>query len=329
MTDFTGRQLDSYRIDTLVGQSSVGAVYRAIDLKQGRPVRLTVVDRALVPDPSVRQCFQQQIELAIRLAHPAIVKVLDHGENEDRVYFVTEPETAHKLGAVLERISSRGHVIQLDETLYLMAQVADALVLAHRHGCIHGHLQPDNILLERLARGENKPAQETFQGSLQARVTGFGLNSLVNTHWLDNQVEALPYLSPEQCMGQEAGDRSDIYALGAILYTLATGRPPLSVASAAEANRPTHDCGEKPPAPQEVHPGLPATVAAIIHKAMARQPGERFRTVDQMLYALRQARALLTETTQERFSPPDKTTSLVAHLLTTAMDDTAAEDVIQ
>lgn len=225
-----------------------------------------------------------------------------------------------QLDVILDQTAERKQVVRLREVLALVAQAADSLSRAHQQGIVHGRLSPGCLLIERLAQPD-EPGGFPFR----VQLTGLDLDGFLSDELpLSDQVELLPYLAPEHCAGapllqQDADHRCDIYALGAILYRLATGHPPYTFASMNEAVR-AHSAHQNPPPPLEIRPGLPATVAAIIHKAMDRQPEKRFQAADQLAYALRQAAALLTDAIEKNFAPAEKKVSLLSLLPTAGMD---------
>jgi hypothetical protein len=193
----------------------------------------------------------------------------------------------------------------------LLAQVADALGYAHRQGVVHRDVKPSNVMVQRLEEPEREG-----EPPLRAVVTDFGLAKLL-TGGVQTRSDVLigtyPYMSPEQCLGQEIDGRSDIYSLGVMLYRLATGKLPLEIQSATDAVL-KHQRNEAPPAPREIWPGLPGTVEAIIQKALAKSPGERFQKAEMMALALREATKLLTDSDVTHFEEQRTVASLVTDL---------------
>ncbi|MEW5986795.1 MAG: protein kinase, partial [Chloroflexota bacterium] len=215
------------------------------------------------------------------------------------------------LNAYIKRLAQKNQVIQLSETLLLLAQVADALGYAHRQGVVHRDVKPDNILLKPLPQPEREG-----ELPLRAVVTDFGLAKLleggVQTQ-TGTFMGTLPYMSPEQCLGKELDGRSDLYSLGIMLYQLATGQMPFQIKSPTEAV--LKHVNEAPTPPRAVRPGVPALVEAVITRLLAKDPAARFITGEELAKALRQAAGGLTEADVTKFSPPESVVSLVTQLV--------------
>lgn len=302
--DLIGRQFGNYRIDAVIGDGGMGAVYRATDVTLDRPVAVKVMHGELAADPVFQRRFLQEARAAARLDHPSIVRVYQFGQGEDLIYMVMELIDGVSLGAYLRQLARQNQVVRLEETLALIAQVAEALGYAHRQGVIHRDIKPDNILVKRLDRPDR-----TDEPPLRAMVTDFGLAKLMETD-LDTLVGqmmgTLLYMSPEQALDRPVDGRSDLYSLGVVLYQLATGKLPLVIQTPAEAVE-AHQVGSIP-MPSEVHPGVPAEVERIIMKALARNPDNRYQSGEALAADLRRAAAGVT--TQEAIAfaaDPDST----------------------
>jgi eukaryotic-like serine/threonine-protein kinase len=283
MNDLIGQQIDNYRIETLLGEGGMGAVYRAQDVHLNRPVALKMISRRLARDPDFQRRFLQEARAAARLKHPSIVQIYHFGARQGSLYMAMAYIPGQTLGTYIRRLQKTERVIMLSESLILTAQVAEALGYAHRQGVVHRDIKPDNIMLEPL----DAPERED-EPAIRAVVTDFGLAKLLEGG-LETQTNTflgtLPYMSPEQCRGRNIDGRSDIYSLGILLYQLATGRLPFDIRSIGDA-------AEKhiraiPPSPQEIRPDLPPAVADIILKAIEKQPEDRFQTGEEMARALR------------------------------------------
>ena len=272
MQDLIGKQIDQYRIDALLGQGGMGAVYRAFDINLARVVALKVAHPHLSAERVFQERFMQEARAAARLKHPSIVDVYNFGAHEGMLYMVNAFISGGSLGAYLKELQAGGRAIALQETLELLAQVADALAYAHRQGVVHRDIKPDNVLLERV-----EPGPENGMTGIRAVVTDFGLAKLLEGG-LETKtgtfMGTLPYMSPEQCLGTAIDGRSDIYSLGVMLYQLTTGRLPFNIQSPTDAV--VKHLKETPPPAVSVNPNLPAKVDAIIRKAIAKQADERF-----------------------------------------------------
>lgn len=310
--ELIGRQLENYRIDALLGQGGMGAVYKAYDVNLARPVALKIMHRQFVSQPEFQQRFLQEAQAAARLGgHPSIVNIYNFAARQELFYMVMEFVPGASLGGYIKHLQQQNQVVKLSETLLMLAQVADALGYAHRNGVIHRDVKPDNVLL--------KPVEELDrEGNLPVRavVTDFGLAKLreggVQTQ-TGTFMGTLPYMSPEQCLNKELDGRSDIYSLGIMLFQLATGKLPFDIRSPTDAV--LKHINEVPPQPQTIRPGVPETVANIINRAIAKEPAERFQTGEDLAAVLRRAAANLTDADVTHFAPPESVLSLSTQLL--------------
>ena len=286
--DMIGRRIAHYRIEQMLGQGGMAAVYEATDLKLQRRVAIKVMHPHLASQKSFQQRFLQEARAAGRLDHPNIVRVLSFDNIENSLFLVMELIPGGNLRQYAKRLHEEGHFIDYPEAVELVRQMADALDYAHRQGMIHRDIKPDNVLL--------KP--DTTAGrriNYQPILTDFGLAKLTVTGEdaiTDQQpIGTYPYMSPEQCLAEEVDARSDIYALGVVLYELAVGQLPYHPKSIAEAAR-MH--GREPLVlPSALRRSFPADLEAIIVKSLSKQPAERYRTAGEMARAL-QSLSLMT-----------------------------------
>jgi eukaryotic-like serine/threonine-protein kinase len=261
-----GAVLDRYRLEKLIGEGTFGRVFVGHDIRLDRQVAIKVLhpDQALVPE--IRQRFVQEAYATARIHHPGVVTVFDVGESP-------EHDTAYIVMELLRGRSLQTHLKQHGSLVALIAQelgrqLASALDAAHRCGVIHRDLKPENIILV---------SDAAAPGGERTKLFDFGLAKAhrpVNVHTSVNTVFGTPaYMSPEQCLSTASVDqRSDIYALGCILFALLVGRPPFNGAP--------HDimtCHRIRPAPDvaTLVPNLPAELAALIARMLAKSPDAR------------------------------------------------------
>ncbi len=312
MTNLIGRQLDNYRIDALLGEGGMGSVYRAYDVNLARPVALKVMHRQFANKDVFRQRFLQEAQAAARLSdHASIVNIYDFGLEAENLYMVMEFVPGASLGAFIKRLQDQNLVVKLSESLLILAQVAEALGYAHRRGVVHRDVKPDNVLLRPLDEPDRPGGLP-----IRAVVTDFGLAKLVEggvQTQTGTFMGTLPYMSPEQCMGRDLDGRSDIYALGVILYQLATGQLPFDIKSPTDAVM--KHMNAIPPNPTDIRPGLPASIEFVIKKAIAKAPADRFQRGEAMASALRKAALGLTDEDVTRFAPAQSVISLATQLI--------------
>jgi beta-lactam-binding protein with PASTA domain/tRNA A-37 threonylcarbamoyl transferase component Bud32 len=256
---------ERYELNHLIARGGMAEVYRAHDRLLDRPVALKVLFPELSVDRSFVERFRREAQAAANLSHPNIVPVFDWGEDSGTYFIVMEFIDGRPLSAILKSAGP----LSADRTADIGAHVAAALGYAHKHGVIHRDVKPGNVLI-------------TDEG--QVKVTDFGIARAINTEESLTQTGAVmgtaTYFSPEQAEGIGVDARSDIYSLGVVLFEMVTGRPPfLGDTPVAVASKHVRD---HPPAPRELNPSIPPTFEAIILKAMAKDPNNRYATAEEL-----------------------------------------------
>src|ERR1700727_3203537 len=254
-----------YELRSQVARGGTAQVYLAHDLLLDRPVALKVLFPDVSSDHSFVERFRREAQAAANLSHPNIVPVFDWGEDDSTYFIVMEYVEGRPLSAVL-----RDPVpIPPRQIATIGAGVAAALAFAHRHGVIHRDVKPGNVLI-------------TPDGDV--KVTDFGIARAMNTEESLTQTGAVmgtaAYFSPEQAEGKGVDSRSDIYSLGVVLYEMSVGRPPFTgdspVAVAANHVR------DMPVLPRQANPSVPPALEAIIMKAMAKHPDDRYGSAEEL-----------------------------------------------
>ncbi len=254
-----------YELTHLIARGGMAQVYRAMDRQLDRPVALKVLFPELSVDRTFVERFRREAQAAANLSHPNIVPVFDWGEDDGSYFIVMEYVEGRPLSAVL-RDPQRLPPIQIAT---IGAGVAAALAFAHRHGVVHRDVKPGNVLI-------------TPEGDV--KVTDFGIARAVNTEESLTQTGAVmgtaAYFSPEQAEGKGVDARSDIYSLGVVLYEMAVGRPPFTGDSpVAVASKHVRDT---PVLPREINPAVPVALEAVVMKAMAKNPDDRYGSAEEL-----------------------------------------------
>src|SRR4051812_20439171 len=249
-----------YRIDRELGAGGMATVHCARDTRHDRDVAIKVLHPDLAATLGGER-FLAEIRTTARLQHPHILPLLDSGEANGRLYYVMPFVSGETLRARLDR----DHQLPIDETVRIAREVADALGYAHSLGVIHRDIKPENILLQ-----DGHAIVADFGIALAVQSAGGGRLTQTGLSLGTPQ-----YMSPEQAMGERTIDaRSDIYALGAVVYEMLTGDPPFtgSTVQAIVAKVMT----ERPTPPRTVRDTVPAHVESAVLKALAKLPADRF-----------------------------------------------------
>jgi hypothetical protein len=244
-----------YRIVGLLGRGGMGEVYRADDLTLEHPVALKFLPRALEHDAQRLERLYGEVRMARQVSHTAVCRVWDVGEAEGQHFLSMEFVDGENLASLLRRI---GRLPQ-DKALDIARQVAAGLAAAHEKGVLHRDLKPANVMLD---------------GQGKVRLTDFGLAGLAEELSGDDVRSGTPsYMSPEQLQGREVTARSDIYALGLLLYELVTGRRAFEGKGLAELTRKHRD--ERPVEPSAIVPDLDPAVERTILACLEKDPKRR------------------------------------------------------
>jgi predicted Ser/Thr protein kinase len=278
----SGTKFGPYEIQSSLGAGGMGEVYRARDTRLDRTVAIKVLPDLFSQNPDLKQRFEREARAISSLNHPHICTLYDVGHQDGTDYLVMEYLEGESLAARLAR-----GALPLRETLRIGMEVADALEKAHRGGIVHRDLKPGNIMLTKsraklldfgLAKSAHTPVAVTaFSDAVTSPVSPATVQGTV--------LGTFQYMSPEQIAGQDADARSDIFALGAVLYEMATGRrafegkSQLSVASAIL---------EKDPNPiSAIQPSAPPVLDHVVRTCLAKDPEERFQTAHDVKLQLR------------------------------------------
>ena len=274
-----GRSLagGKYTVHGLIGAGAIGAVYRGVQPDLERSIAVKVLHPGSKPDPAVLARFRKEALTASQVDHRNITRIHDLGQEPDGlVYIVMELLTGRSLQQILDDETR----IKPERAIRLMMQVAAALSAAHERAIVHRDVKPDNVMLVA-ARDDDGDDIELV------KVCDFGIATLAGlAPEEDGYGAGTPdYMAPEQARGGQVDARADIYACGVMLFELVTGRAPFEGES-AEAVLAKH-AAEPPPRPSAIAPDLPIGYDAIVLRALAKSPADRFQTARELRTALK------------------------------------------
>lgn len=264
-----GELLDQYRIEAVVARTGMSVLYRGIDEKNGRQVAVKVPHAEMEADPVLVERFKREEEIGQILDHPGIVKTYNHADRS-RLYMVIEWVE----GRLLRSILNEERPLPVERALRITLGICDALDYMHKHGIVHRDLKPENIMV---GPGDSIKLID-FGIAMKEdarRLTFTNLTATLGTP---------DYISPEQVKGQRGDQRSDIYALGILLYEMLTGRVPFIEPNplAAMNERLLHD----PTPPRELNPEISPELEEIVFRALEREPRHRYSTASEMMWDL-------------------------------------------
>jgi serine/threonine protein kinase len=298
--EILGKTLGNYRIDHLLGEGGMGAVYHAYDISLQREVAIKLVHPHLARQPDFRQRFIHEARIMAHLDHPGIVRVYHLGVEKDLLYLPMEFIKGGNLRQLLDRLSAEKKWIPLNEAILLVQQLSQTVEYAHRQGVLHRDIKPANLML--------KP-EPTDGLPFRVILTDLGLAKLVEGLGLTQEgtsVGTPAYMSPEQALGQPTDPRSDVYSLGILLFELAARRLPFLIRTLSEATR--YHTQMQPPAPRSINPEIPEALERVILKALEKDPGKRYPSAAALATVLAGSLGFSTEISP---SPGQDGTSLV------------------
>ena len=265
----TGDKLDHYTIENVAARSGMASIFRAKDERSGETVAIKIPHPEMEADPVFYDRFHREQEIGVKLDHPNVMKVFPNGDHT-QLYMAMEWVD----GRLLRQIMNEQKQFPPERALNIALQIAIALDYIHSHGVVHRDLKPENIMVN------------SMDG---IKLIDFGIAANVGSKRLTfakfSQTMGTPdYISPEQVKGKRGDARSDIYALGVMLYEMLTGKVPFSGANAFIIMN--DRLLNNPVPPREIEPSISPQLQEIIYRAMEREPSKRYQSAREFAHDL-------------------------------------------
>src|SRR5919206_3210789 len=265
---------DRFRLEEKIGAGGMSTVYRAFDPTLERWVAIKLMHRDISTDPDQLERFRREARAVASLNHPHVVTVIDAGEDEGAPFIVFEYVEGETLKDRIRRLGR----LPVPEAVAYAIEIGRALSAAHAQRLVHRDVKPQNVLIDSEGR---------------AKVTDFGIARSLEAQGLTAPGRVLgttDYVSPEQALGHQVTEQSDVYSLGIVLYEMLTGETPFKadtqVAAAMQHVR------EPMPDVQRRRPEVSAALAAVVDRATAKDTANRYATVDEMVHDLERVLAI-------------------------------------
>ncbi len=261
---------DRFRLDEKIGSGGMSTVYRAYDPTLERWVAIKLMHRDMSDAPDQLERFRREARAVARLNHPNVVTVIDFGEDDGTPYIVLELVEGENLK---QRIKRSGPLPTAEAVAYAI-EIGRALSAAHGERLVHRDVKPQNVLIDPEGR---------------AKVTDFGIARSLEVHGLTATGRVLgttDYVSPEQALGHDVSQQSDVYSLGIVLYEMLAGEPPFRAESQVAVAM--KHVNEPIPDVQLVRPEVSAALAAVVERATAKQTTNRYASAEEMVHDLEQ-----------------------------------------
>lgn len=269
-----GRRLSSrYQIEAILGRGGMSSVYRAYDPNLQRKVAVKIIHQHLTDNPEFIKRFEREAALVAQMRHEHIVQVHDFNHDGDVYYMVLELIAGETLAKRLEALNNAGLRLPLADAVEILATLCDAVDYAHQRRMIHRDLKPANVMIDLLGKAVLMDfGIAKIMGGQAHTATGAAMGTAA-------------YMSPEQVQGEKADHRADIYSLGIMLYEMLSGETPFHGDSTYQIM--LQHVNEPVPDIRLIEANVPPKLVAILRKALAKDPYDRYQTAAEMAAALR------------------------------------------
>jgi serine/threonine protein kinase len=263
-----GEQLDSYRIDSLVARSGMASIFKATDVRTGAQVALKIPHPEVESEPVFFDRFQREQDIGTKLDHPTVMKVIADSDRS-RVYMVME-----WIDGKLLREIMREAKLPIERAVRITIGICAALEYIHTHGVVHRDLKPENIMVD----------PEDHVKLIDFGIAGQEGSRRLTFAKLSNLMGTPDYISPEQVKGKRGDGRSDIYALGVMLYEMLTGQVPFRGPNAFAVMN--DRLLNNPEPPREINPEISPELQETIYRAIEREPANRYGSAREFAWDL-------------------------------------------
>jgi serine/threonine protein kinase len=288
--DFIGTQFDEYLLEELMGEGGMARVYRGRDVYLQRYAAIKVIIPTFRKEKDYLDRFEREALAIARLDHPHVVRLYRYGESKGMLYMAMQFIEGMDLGSVLQSYSQSDEYIEYDEAIRLIGEIGEALDYIHSQGIIHRDLKSSNIMLDKTGR---------------AFLTDFGLVLMTDLGTRGEIFGSPHYLAPEQAISSaKAVPQSDLYSLGVIAYEMFTGKLPFDAEEPLDIAM-LH-MTQEPPLPRSLRSELSVDLEAVLLKALAKKPEDRYPSGTQLAAAVQAA--LKIPIVAPRITPPTRKT---------------------